>query len=234
MEVYVGTSGWSYDWNNGGNFEWFVNNAGLNAVELNASFYRFPFKNQIEGWRRRSTGIHWCVKVHRLITHTHKFNDAALEIWKRFKDLFQPLSKSIDFYLFQAPPRFTDVERILSFIGRIDEREKVAIELRNETLLENDEVCKRIQKYSVLVSVDSPTTQCKIYSSDIVYLRMHGRGEWYQYKYSKKELQQIAKNIIELNPKKAFIFFNNNHNMLKNAQTMFNLLLPQMSVIEKM
>jgi uncharacterized protein YecE (DUF72 family) len=38
MEVYVGTSGWAYGWNEGGNLEWFVGNAGLNAVELNASY----------------------------------------------------------------------------------------------------------------------------------------------------------------------------------------------------
>jgi L-rhamnose isomerase len=57
-------------------------------------------KNQIEGWRRRSRDLRWSVKVHRLITHTYKFNDEAVEIWRRFKNLFQPLSPSIDFFLF--------------------------------------------------------------------------------------------------------------------------------------
>ncbi|MFP3209319.1 MAG: DUF72 domain-containing protein, partial [Nitrososphaeria archaeon] len=38
MEPYVGTSGWSYAWNPDG-LEWYVRNSGLNAVELNSSFY---------------------------------------------------------------------------------------------------------------------------------------------------------------------------------------------------
>ena len=42
VEVYVGTSGWMYPWNLGRSLEWYVNHSGLNAVELNASFYRIP------------------------------------------------------------------------------------------------------------------------------------------------------------------------------------------------
>jgi len=38
MKIFVGTSGWSYSWNEGGNFDWFVENSNLNAVELNVSF----------------------------------------------------------------------------------------------------------------------------------------------------------------------------------------------------
>ena len=49
MEVFVGTSGWSYGWNKGGNLDWYLRNSHLNAVELNASFYRFPNRNQIAG-----------------------------------------------------------------------------------------------------------------------------------------------------------------------------------------
>lgn len=225
MEVYVGTSGWSYDWNEGGNFEWFATNAGLNAVELNASFYRFPFKNQIEGWRKRSRGIHWSVKVHRLITHTHKFNDEALEIWNRFKNLFHPLSPSIDFFLFQAPPRFKDIDRILTFTSRIDDPEKVAIELRDIALLVDEGILEKFRNHGVLVSVDSPIIQRRIFGGDTIYLRMHGRTEWYHYKYSKVELQEIADDIIELEPRKVFIFFNNNHDMLKNARMMSTLLI---------
>ncbi|RLF12723.1 MAG: DUF72 domain-containing protein, partial [Thermoprotei archaeon] len=39
MRVYIGTSGWLYDWNLDGSLDWYVKNSGLNAVELNASFY---------------------------------------------------------------------------------------------------------------------------------------------------------------------------------------------------
>jgi hypothetical protein len=48
--------------------------AGLSAVELNASFYRFLFPNQIAGWARRGSTLRWCVKAHWLITHRHRLN----------------------------------------------------------------------------------------------------------------------------------------------------------------
>ena len=52
MEVYVGTSGWACPWNEGGNLKWYVEHTGFNAVELNACFYRFPFRNQVRAWSK--------------------------------------------------------------------------------------------------------------------------------------------------------------------------------------
>jgi len=54
LKALVGTSGWLYDWNEGGDLRWYVENSGLNAIELNASFYRFPFPSQVKGWSRRA------------------------------------------------------------------------------------------------------------------------------------------------------------------------------------
>jgi uncharacterized protein YecE (DUF72 family) len=42
VELYAGTSGRLYDWNLGGSLEWYARSPGLNAVELNSSFYRIP------------------------------------------------------------------------------------------------------------------------------------------------------------------------------------------------
>ncbi|RLE90384.1 MAG: DUF72 domain-containing protein, partial [Thermoprotei archaeon] len=72
MEIYVGTSGWMYDWNIGGNLDWYVKFSELNTVELNASFYRFPFRNQVRSWARKGSKLKWAIKVHRSITHYRK------------------------------------------------------------------------------------------------------------------------------------------------------------------
>jgi hypothetical protein len=50
LEFYVGTSGWFYPWNEKRNLEQYVTNSGLNAVKLNASFYRFPFPAMVKFW----------------------------------------------------------------------------------------------------------------------------------------------------------------------------------------
>jgi len=63
LQVFVGTSGWLYDWNEGGTLDWYVRFSGLNAVELNASFYRLPFRRQVESWARRGSSLRWSVKI---------------------------------------------------------------------------------------------------------------------------------------------------------------------------
>lgn len=95
MKFYVGTSGWAYEWNKGGNLEWYLQNSGLNAIELNASFYRFPFQNRIKGWVKETenSDTRWAIKVNRLITHIYKFGEKASEVWTRFNELFKPLDR---------------------------------------------------------------------------------------------------------------------------------------------
>ncbi len=218
MDAFVGTSGWYYEWNKKKNLEWFVENSGLNSVELNASFYGFPFPNNIKGWSTKGAGIRWSVKVHRSITHWRQFSESALEIWERFRELFRPLDHLIDFYLFQATPKFNDIERALDFAEKTGLGERFALEIRNKELLGNDELCAGLLKEVTLVSVDSPDYINRIFPGKIVYMRMHGRESWYSYNYSPEEIEETARKIYELGREKIYIYFNNNHNMLENAR----------------
>ena len=227
MEIYVGTSGWFYDWNEGKNFDWFVKNSGLNSVELNASFYRFPFPNQIKSWSKKCKNIRFAVKVHRKITHNLKLKKEAKDVWYDFKNLFSPLEKNIDFYLFQMPPSFSlnYFDRIVEFFKGEKNKRKFAIEFRHNDWF-NGKVVKEIEKIGlVFVSVDSPKIKSFIVkTNNIIYLRFHGRTNWYNHNYSKKELTEIGKKVKKLNPEKIYAYFNNNHNMLSNAQTFFHTL----------
>ncbi|MCX8194308.1 MAG: DUF72 domain-containing protein [Candidatus Pacearchaeota archaeon] len=226
MEVFVGTSGWFYGWNKNRSLDWFVKNSGLNAIELNASFYKFPFPNQIKSWAEKGQSLRWAVKVNRLVTHVYKFNKEALKIWKRFYKLFKPLNSYIDFYLFQLPPTFIDIKKVLDFAKQTKLKKRFALELRNKGLIENldEKEIKKINEKITLVSLDSPDFYNKIFPGKTVYLRMHGRIFWYNYNYSEKELKGIVNKIKEIKPRKTYVFFNNNHNMLKNAKTMSKLL----------
>jgi uncharacterized protein YecE (DUF72 family) len=226
MDAFVGTSGWSYGWNRDGNLDWYLKNSCLNAVELNASFYRFPYKNQIAGWARKGAGIRWCVKVHRFVTHQYKFNETARGLWQRFLDLFLPLDPSIDWYLFQAPPSLKDSERLLWFFDGLPLVEKCVLEIRNRTLIANDAVCQKLQDCLPVVSVDSPDIQNRIFSDRIIYMRMHGREDWYRHDYTQAELEETAGMILGTGAEKVYLFFNNDHFMLENAQRMMGLFMP--------
>ena len=230
MNVFVGTSGWSYGWNKGGTLDWYLRKSGLNAVELNASFYRFPYKNQVAGWAGKGTELRWCIKVHRFVTHQYKFNDTARRIWENFLDLFRPLDPLIDYYLFQAPPLMKNSDRILRFFDGLPLLDKCVLEIRNRSLILDDTACRKLQEFLPLVSVDSPDARNRIFSGHLVYMRMHGRDDWYQYDYSQEELEETAAMIQKTGAENAYLFFNNNHSMLENAQRMRELFRSGRSV----
>jgi uncharacterized protein YecE (DUF72 family) len=224
MLVCTGTGGWYYGWNPEKSLDWYIANSRLNAVELNASFYRFPFHNQITSWVRKGSGLSWAVKVHRSVTHTHRFNEQGLSVWERFREAFRILDPYVAFYLFQAPPSFTGIDRLIRFSGDADLGERFAFEIRNPALLGDDAACRRLQDHVTLVSVDSPDHANRIFAGDAIYLRMHGREEWYRYEYSWEELGETADLIRAAGPKRVHVFFNDDQAMLGNARIMRELL----------
>jgi len=172
--VYVGTSGWSYDWNIGHSLDWYINESQLNAIELNMSFYRFPYLNMVKSWATKGTQLAWVVKVHRSITHFQKLSEPAVESFQRFKKLFTPLEELIHYYLLQLPPSFTDITALEQFIEKTG-TEKLAIEFRHPTLFTN-ELIEWGKKHGILlVSIDAPGLPRTIMSQTVVYERIHGR-----------------------------------------------------------
>ncbi len=216
IEWYVGTSGWSYEWNKGKSLEWYINETGSNTIELNMSFYRFPFPNMVQSWAEKGKSLAWVVKVHRSISHFNKLDAKAIELYARFQKLFEPLESNIHYYLLQMPPWFTDISAVEDFIAAVG-TDKLAIEFRHPTLF-----TVTIQRWArdhdvVLVSVDAPKLPSDIQSTDILYIRIHGRSKWYDYTYASHELDEILTRIIDSQPKRVYLYFNN-FAMLTNLQ----------------
>ena len=210
----------------GGSLEWYVNHSGLNAVELNASFYRVPAAEQVERWAEVGRALRWAVKVYRGVTHFGKLSEKALERLGGFLAVFRPLDRLVDFYLFQMPPTFrrtaenmARVEQIAQLLGA-----RAAFEFRHPDWF-RDEVVKWAERIGFTpVSVDSPDGTWIVSTGGIVYLRMHGRTFWYSHHYEETELRAVAEEVARLRPNKVYIFFNNNHSMLDNAKTMLSIL----------
>jgi uncharacterized protein YecE (DUF72 family) len=227
MKIFVGTSGWYYDWNKNKTLDWYIENSNLNAIELNASFYRFPFPNQVKSWAKKGSSLHWVVKVNKLITHQYRFSDRSLTTWKKFFELFSPLHKYIDYFLFQLPPGLTPKmkDKIAEFIKKAKIAKKCALEPRNEMWFKDDLVKWAASLGITWVSIDAPEFTRDIFTTTKnVYLRMHGRTDWYSHDYKDRELKEICERIITAKPQKLYVFFNNNHAMLKNAKRMYEVL----------
>lgn len=226
LEVYVGTCGWLYSWNEGESLDWFVENSGLNAIELNMSFYRFPFPNQVRSWARKGTNLRWAIKVNRLITHRLKFGEKAFSLWRKFRALFMPLEDRIDFYLFQLPPfmKSNFSGKIENFFRKTGLHERFALEVRNLDWFRPEILDWASSLGLTWVSVDCPDLPNDVYNvNGIVYERMHGRSVWYGHYYSPEELEETVKRIVSVNPRKIYVFFNNNHAMLDNARAILKL-----------
>ncbi len=224
----MGTSGWMYDWNKGGDLRWYAIHSGLNAVELNASFYRFPFPSQIMSWTKVGSGLRWSVKVHRSVSHVHRLNEASLKPFRRFLELMMPLDPLVDFYLVQLPPSFSmnnnNVGRLESFVSMAKLGHRLAVEFRHTSWF-NDEALRLAERLGfTLVSVDSPEATFIRASNGILYLRLHGRSAWYAHEYTEDELRGLAGEVRRQSPEAVYVFFNNDHWMLENARLMLRLL----------
>ncbi|MEM0493257.1 MAG: DUF72 domain-containing protein, partial [Candidatus Thermoplasmatota archaeon] len=197
--IYIGTSGWAYNWNIKGSIEWYKTNSSLNAVELNMSFYRFPRPNQIKTWAEKAGDIAWVIKVHRSITH-HQDLREKINDFQRFKSLFTPLERSIHYYLLQLPRTFHDINSFEYFIKESNE-ERLAVEIRNPAILTDDIIELGKKLGFLLVSVDAPSLPSDIMSESIIYMRVHGRDKWYSHSYSQLELSEIKKRIMSKKPR---------------------------------
>ncbi|MGB9857622.1 MAG: DUF72 domain-containing protein [Dictyoglomaceae bacterium] len=227
MNVFIGTSGWSYFWNPKKSLQWYIENTPFNAVEVNSTFYRFPFESFIKSWLKFGDKLRFVIKVHRSITHIHRLNESAKEQWEKFRNYFISLESFIDFYLFQMPPSFKseNLERVINFAKFTDLGERFAFEPRNKDWFK-EEIYEKLRKNKItFVSVSAPTLPDDlIVTTSSLYLRFHGKGKWYSYVYSEEELREFAEKIKKLSPQKVYIFFNNDTGMLPNGETMVKLL----------
>ena len=237
VDVFVGTSGWAYFWNPEGGFDWYVVESGFDVVELNASYYRFPFPSQVKSWARKTPeGFRWSVKSSRFITHVFKFSERSSLTWQKFRTLFTPLDGAIDFYLFQLPPTMKpmrkSVERIEWFAGEAKLGSRFAIEWRHEDWFKPEWVEWARGLDMTVVSVDAPDLPRDIISvNGRVYVRMHGRTGWYSHVYRKEELEEVADKIMAEQPERIYVFFNNDTGMLPNGREMLQILKSRITLV---
>lgn len=228
MEIVVGTSGWSNPiWNPNG-LTWYQQNSRLTGIELVMSFYHLPTKEQIQQWVSEGENLKWSVKVNRSVTHFFRFNAIAREKFLEFRELFKPLDKQISHYLFQLPPNAhpTVRDEIADFFHFTGLKDRFALEWRNPRWFTKEQVAWARDLGLTVVSADSPSIPRDFMNTNgTVYLRLHGRSDWFEHHYSRKELSHIAQGVKTTGCKRVFAFLNNDSSQLKNAralQAIFN------------
>lgn len=227
QQILLGTSGWSYkEWEGifyqkGEKRKLRAYSLVFKTAEIDSTFYRYPSKGTVMGWLRYSpSDFVFTAKLPKLITHDKKLGlkgDVKQDLTS-FLELLHPLQLGgkLACLLIQLPPKYDyDPVNLENFFSLLDPRFKYAVEFRNLAWM-RDETWDLLKKYEVAYTiVDEPLLPPEVHlTADLAYFRWHGRGEkpWFDYLYTKKELEYWVPKVKEVSHKvKKIVGYFNNH-----------------------
>jgi uncharacterized protein YecE (DUF72 family) len=212
MNLYVGTSGYSYkEWKG----KFYPKNLPdkemlryygehFRSVEINNTFYRMPEASVLEAWEGTvPADFNFVLKAPRWITHTRRLKDAGDSV----SDLFRVagiLKERLGPLLFQLPPNMKkDVPRLREFLALLPSQRRVAFEFRHQSWFD-EEVIGLLRDHRTALCIAEAEDDLEVpfvATTDWGYLRLR-RPE-----YSDKELKTWITQVRKQAWRDAFVFF---------------------------
>jgi uncharacterized protein YecE (DUF72 family) len=217
--IYVGTSGWQYDWWK----ETFYGGAPKRAwleiyasrfpvVEVNNSFYQLPKEATFEKWKAETpAGFQFAVKASRYITHIRRLRDCGEPV-KLFWSRATRLGDKLGPVLFQFPPNFgAEVDRLREFLTLLPDGMRAAFEFRDDSWRSDTVLSLLDDAGAAWVLADRPGWRVPLLvTGRWSYVRFH-QGRAVHPGYTQRKLREWAERIAGLDAKDVFAFFNNDH-----------------------
>ncbi len=218
--VNVGCSGWFY-WHWRGILypdgmptkEWFhTYREKFGTVELNAPFYSWPTLHTLQTWMNQTGAAPfvYTVKVSELITHVKRFKGTKTLV-RDFGYIADILGERMGCFLFQLPPSFDySPARLKSLLEQLEPTRRNVVEFRHQSWW-----IKRVydafeESGTIFCSTSAPRLpDVLIKTADDVYIRFHGKGQWYRHNYTDAELQLWKERAVECGAKRIWAYFNN-------------------------
>lgn len=212
MNLYVGTSGYSYkEWK--GTFypedlpqKQMLRYYGerFRAVEINNTFYRMPKPDVLEGWAEEvPADFKFVLKASQRITHFQRLKDTdgsvayLLKVAAALKDRLGPL-------LFQLPPYLKkDAPRLREFLKLLPNEPRAAFEFRHQSWFDA-EVFDLLREHQAVLCIAEAENDLEIpfvSTSHWGYLRLRRPD------YGDPELRAWGERVREQKWREAFIFF---------------------------
>lgn len=212
MNLYVGTSGYSYkEWK--GSFypekipakemlRFYAER--LSTVEINATFYRMPQTSMLENWKEQVPNtFRFSLKAPQRVTHFKRLKEADEET-KYFLETASVLADHLGVVLFQLPPNMKkDLPRLEAFVNNLPHQPRVAFEFRHPTWFDDDVLELLRSKNQALCTSDTddmPTTYIDG-TADLGYLRLR------RVNYSEENLAEWLQRVRDQSWKEAYVFF---------------------------
>jgi len=202
----------------------------FNTVEINSTFYRFPKDKTVKNWASKAkSNFKYSLKVNKMITHNKKFIDTK-DLVEQFYSLASLLNDKLGCILFQLPPSIhKDINKLNEIISQLNPSYKNVIEFRHKSWWD-PEVYKILEKNNItFCSTSSPKLpEDLIITSNIVYIRFHGKSRWFRHNYTDDELKIWVDEIKKISSeiKEIYIYFNNDFEgyAINNCKNLFKLL----------
>jgi uncharacterized protein YecE (DUF72 family) len=212
MNLYVGTSGYSYkEWKGSFYPDDMPADAMLKfygerfrAVEINNTFFRMPKPAVLEAWVGEVPAeFRFVLKASRGITHMKRLKDAGESVAYLFK-MAESLNERLGAVLFQTPPNLKkDAGRLREFLALLPRDRRAAFEFRHQTWLD-DEVFALLRERNAALCLAEAEDELDIpfvATADWGYLRLR------MPEYSDAEMKAWVKQVKAQKWTDAFVFF---------------------------
>jgi len=212
MELYVGTSGYSYPkWK--GTFyppklpaKRMLAHYGeqFRSVEINSTFMRVPAASTVAGWASAvPAGFRFVLKAPQLITHKKRLKDVG-EAVALFHAAAAPLSDLLGPLLFQLPPNLKkDAPRLADFLASLPVAGRTAIEFRHASWLD-DEVFGLLRDHNAALCLADAGDELQVpfvATADWGYLRLRRPD------YDEAALDRWRNLVVQQHWRDAYVFF---------------------------
>jgi uncharacterized protein YecE (DUF72 family) len=212
MNLYVGTSGYSYkEWKGSFYPEDLPDKQMLRfygerfrSVEINNTFYRMPKAAVLEAWAADvPADFKFVLKAPQRITHMQRLKDAEDSV-SYFMKVTIAIENRLGPLLFQLPPYFhKDAPRLREFLKLLPPDRRAAFEFRHQSWFD-PEVFALLRDHQAALCIAEAENDLEIpfeSTADWGYLRLRRPD------YGDPELKAWSDRVRQQNWKDAFIFF---------------------------
>ena len=212
MQLYVGTSGYSYkEWKGSFYPEDMSTDEMLryygerfDAVEINNTFFRMPKPEVLEAWAAEvPANFKFVLKASRGITHMKRLKNAGNSVAYLLK-MIEGMKQRIGALLFQLPPNMKkDVPRLREFLALLPKDRRAAFEFRHQSWFEDD-VFDALREHKAALCIAEAEDDLDIpfvATADFGYLRLRMPD------YTDAQLKTWHKRVKDQDWSDAFVFF---------------------------
>lgn len=222
MSIYIGTSGWTYPhwkecfYNGIRRTDWLPFYAEkFSTVEVNGTFYRLQNSKTLQKWYNETPAeFRFAIKANRYLTHNKKLIDPERSIQIE-KDHALALQDKLAVVLWQLPHSVSlNMDRLSGFVQALKQwpEARHAIEFRHPSwFIDETADCLIAAGISVCLSDAGDWPLWGRVTSDLIYIRLHGRPVTYATCYTQEALQQWAERIDNWlgQDKQVYVYFDN-------------------------